>query len=103
MPYTGQVYDIFAYCAAANAATLGGYTDWRIPNVYELMSIADYEATSSAPDNTVFTSFSATAETWSSNSRTTGTTFAYQLNFYDGVMSAIAKTNARFCLLVRGG
>ncbi|KHO45878.1 MAG: hypothetical protein QJ16_C0016G0001, partial [archaeon GW2011_AR1] len=34
MPWTGQVYDIFAFCAAANAASLGGYTDWRIPNLY---------------------------------------------------------------------
>lgn len=28
MPWTGVAYDIFAYAAAANTASLGGYTDW---------------------------------------------------------------------------
>ena len=39
MPWTGQLYDIFQYCAACNAASLGGYTDWRVPNDFETVSI----------------------------------------------------------------
>jgi hypothetical protein len=103
MPYTGQEYDIFAYCAAANAASLGGQTDWRIPNVFELLSLVDYAATSSRPDTTAFPKVSYSAPHWSSNSKVTATTNAYQVDFYEGNVTTLAKTNARFCLLVRGG
>ncbi|WFB37751.1 DUF1566 domain-containing protein [Kiritimatiellota bacterium B12222] len=40
--------------AYAEAATTAGYTDWRLPNVKELQSIADYSGVFPAMDSSVF-------------------------------------------------
>ena len=56
-----------AYCEDLD---LGGHTDWRLPNEYELQSIVDYGTYNPAIDMTVFPG--ARAAYWSS------TTFAYK-------------------------
>ena len=56
MPWTGVPYDIFAFCSAANAASLGGYSDWRIPNMTELASLPVNETIDNNPSTIAFSS-----------------------------------------------
>lgn len=103
MPGSGQVYDIYAYCAAANAAGLGGYSDWRIPNLFEMVSLSDYEAPSSLPNSVAFPSFPAAA-IWSSTVRTGATTQSFYINFNTGLSATATRTTSDYlAILVRGG
>lgn len=52
------------YC---DTLTLGGYTDWRLPNAYESFSILNHQHTNPAVDNSVFTTTGA--EYWWSSDR----------------------------------
>lgn len=104
MPWTGVEYDIFDYCAAANTALLGGYGDWRVPNIAELYSIFIY-IVGGLPDATAFPSFPAASEVWSST-----TNLSYDITYAQIVTSGNLtithrlKTSATpFLLLVRGG
>lgn len=103
MPWTGQLYDIFAACAAANAASLGGQTDWRVPNINELWSLLDGEATTGYPDPTAFPSF-ANDYFWSSTTLNDIVTSAKVIYPINATITASAKTStARSLILVRGG
>lgn len=98
MPWTGVAYDIFAYCAAANAASLSGFTDWRVPNVFELLSL--FTQPTIVPDATTFPSFPASA-VFSSTSLAGGG-YRYAVLFSDGRV-LYYTTEAMYCILVRGG
>lgn len=53
----GAKKDIWSYARAARMAGLSGHYDWRIPNIFELISIMIYNATkgNASPDTTFFT------------------------------------------------
>lgn len=59
--------DIFAFAAQANAQNLGGHNDWRIPNIFELLSLVDFGASYPCIDTDAFPSF-PTVVFWSSTS-----------------------------------
>lgn len=93
---------IFDYCAAANAAALAGYTDWRVPNALELQSIMDFEAPTGAPDGTAFPGWPTTGgNVWTSNTRPDSTTGAIHANFTSSVTGVALKTTNYYCALVR--
>lgn len=97
----GTAEGIFTYCAAANAAGLAGYSDWRIPNALELINIADFEAVAGLPDSTAFPSWPITA--WSSTTQPNATTSALYVAFNPAsIVSAQAKTGNFAAPLVRG-
>jgi len=104
MPWTGVDYDIFAYCAAANAAALGGQTDWRVPNFTELYTIFKWEQPYPYPDTTAFPSF-APSYVWTSTTLAADTTKAYfHRQNSIGDTGANTKTSSNYsCYLVRGG
>jgi hypothetical protein len=51
---TSKLYTWKDALALANTATTGGYNDWRLPNVKELLSIIDYQCMGPAFNLTVF-------------------------------------------------
>ena len=102
MPWTGQLYDIFAYCAAANAVSLGGYTDWRIPNINEIYSLMGMEAPQGIPNATAFPA-GFTGNIWSSTTRPGSTSSALLWNgASEGRAAGALKTTAYNAVLVRG-
>lgn len=102
MAWTGTGDDIFAYCAAANVAELGGYDDWRIPNDAELKCLLDMGGTDVLPDSTAFPDWPA-SNVWVSTTLPNSATFAFFVRFDDGYAYVAAKTTAYFAALVRGG
>ena len=104
MPWTGTGYDIFAWCAACNAASVGGYTDWRVANIFELFLLSKSSASYSVPDSTAFPNISWNDPYWSSTSSSmTPTTYATYVFYQAPNVGRNTKTTAYFVLLVRGG
>lgn len=105
MPWTtdGSGHGIFAFVAAANAAKLAGYDDWRIPNQIELSSLLGMEQPTAAPDATAFPGWPITDYVWLSTTQSANTLKAMVLDFYTGNLTSIVKTTNCFVALVRGG
>lgn len=93
---------IFTYLSAANAASLAGYTNWRVPNLFELVTLANYEVTNAAPDATAFPSWPV-LYLWSSTTRPSPTSGALTVGFGSGDVAPVTKTTAGHGVaLVRG-
>jgi hypothetical protein len=90
---------IFPYCAAANAAALGGYSDWRMPNKDEIVSICS--ASVNSPDSTAFPGMT-TSDPWSSTTLWYDTTLGYYISFGAGRAVTAVKTATHYLFLVRG-
>jgi hypothetical protein len=81
------------------ALTTGGHTDWRLPTLIELVSIADYgRASAPALDPTAFPSASASGGYWSSTAGQASGNHRL-VDFYDG--SAGGELGAGSLALVR--
>lgn len=93
---------IFAYCAAANAATLGGYSDWRIPEDIELRSLCNMEPGDAMPDSTAFPVWTAGDYYWSSVAYPGSAANAMFVVFNFGGISYSNKSTLYYCSLVRG-
>ena len=102
MPWTGKLYDIFQYAAAANAASLGGYADWRVPNDTELASLRNMEQPTAIPDAVAFPSWPADY-VWSATTPPNYTSDAMLVRFSYGPVVSNTKDNAYYSALVRGG
>ena len=77
-----------AYC---EDLILGGHDDWRLPNINELESIADYTRFNPATD-AAFQNSPASGAVWSSSSRTSA--YAWQMAFYNGYTGYNDKTTS---------
>jgi hypothetical protein len=103
LPWTTNVNGegIFTYVAAANAALLAGYGDWRVPNAFELISLSDFETISGYPDVVAFPVF-PNGYFFSSTTWVTAAVGAWGVQFIDGDASFTLKTSDNYVILVRG-
>jgi len=85
------------YCEALD---LGGYSDWRLPNKNELLSIVDYTkanpAISSAFQNT------ASSDYWTSTTNENSTSTAWDISFFNSRLVHGYKFNSSYIRCVRG-
>ena len=84
MNWTGAI----GYC---EALTLGGFSDWRLPNFNELYMIAD-RTTHSPAISPVFTNV-VSSNYWSSTTYAASTINAWFVDFLNGNDAAFRKTN----------
>lgn len=106
MPWTSFLYDIFAYCAAVNAASVGGYADWRVGNLEEYFGLFEYSNNAGVPNATAFPNWTPGATYfWTSTTRRDNSSQAHAMYYRTGysLTSPLPKTYAYFVALVRGG
>lgn len=96
--------DIFDFKDQANVKGLGGYDDWRVPNVNELASLIIWGGASPYIDHIAFPDAPDTGYIWTSTTDPTTTTNAVYATVFDpGVWAGVSKTTTQaFCYLVRG-
>jgi len=106
------------HVATLNAMNFAGHNDWRLPNIRELQSIANYQsfnpAVSSAFNNNcapgchaTTCSCTASSDYWSSTSSVSDPSGAWYVTFSYGRVDAFGrsggKSSAAFVRAVRGG
>ncbi|MBK1694654.1 hypothetical protein CKO09_07870 [Chromatium weissei] len=88
---------------AANNSILGGYTDWRLPNIKELQALINYDSYKPAIYNSYF-SDAPSPRFWSgSASLDYGTNFTWYTGFESGFTYYTYRTDNYSVRLVRGG
>ena len=85
----------------AEGLSFAGYSDWRLPNVKELMSIADYSRSSPTIDP-LFTN-TPSGNYWSSTTVADYTDGAWGVGFNDGSVDDVSKGFDYYVRPVRGG
>jgi hypothetical protein len=96
--------DIFQYCDECNTQAVGGHSDWRVPNILELISIALMSGGNAQPDTTAWPS-GIGDYVYCSTSTPDNTAAAMQfVPTSSGHVTEYTKTAAVqcFCMLVRG-
>ena len=103
MPGTGT--DTEDFLDALNAATFGGYSDWRLPSIKELGSILNLENQYPAIDTAYFpnTNDIDGSQYWSSTSFFANPNYAWYLYFWYGHGSYGGKSGSGYVRAVRGG
>jgi Protein of unknown function (DUF1566) len=111
---------IFQWVAALNTAAFAGHADWRIPNVKEVHSIADYGTYNPAVDAAFNTNCSPTCTVdgaggttecsctqsdgyWSATTYTFSPSIAWFVYFYTGAPGANLKNIPYYVRAVRSG
>lgn len=100
----GQLYSVYKWCAACNAASVGGYNDWRVPNAYELFNLVDFEYGGQWIDSTAFPT--QKADNWTSSvDPYNGSTRGFYGNIQGATFANASNptTTYKYVLLVRGG
>ena len=85
------------YVAAANTQRLCGYTDWRLPTLHELQSIADYSKASPGPvlaSAWLVNTNTSSGVYWSATPEAGSTTGQWVLDFRDGLGFTTPRQNA---------
>lgn len=89
--------DAITYC---NNLTLGGSSNWRLPNIKELLSIVDYRAHDPAIDKRNFSGTNSSSY-WSVSSRAANPADAWVVDFLRGNATLSFNLNSNFvrCVL----
>lgn len=80
-----------------------GYSDWRLPDRRELMSIVDYGRAQPAIDTEVFPECLPSRIYWSSSTSASSSNFAWSVYFDYGIVQYGYKLYHRFVRCVRDG
>ena len=91
--------DAIAYCENSH---FSGYTDWRLPNRYELQSLVDYSAYEPAIESGFFPG-TESDDYWSSTPFTDDGKKAWYVKFDNGYVDYGNKLDARYFRAVRAG
>src|SRR6185369_10799394 len=103
---------VTVHVAGVNAEPLGGFTDWRVPNVKELQSLINYQTYGAAVSvaflnacafNCTDCSCTVGSFYWSSTSQASMPTWGWGVDFDQGPTSRTVKTNKYYVRAVRGG
>ena len=92
-----------AALAYAKTITLGGKSDWRLPNIKELQSLNDVSRIKPSINKTYFPNIVTSAFYWSSTSQYKTPAIAWDFNTDYGVVTYNDKTQNEYVILVRGG
>ena len=90
------------YVLAVNAAGLCGHSDWRLPSLKELQSLANSRAGSPVVDTTYFSNTQGSPY-WSASNYAAGSGNAWFIDFSVGGSNAGLKSTGHNVRLVRGG
>ena len=93
--------NIFSYAAAANAASLGGYIDWRAPDDLDLIILRDMETPNALPNATAFPSWPATY-LWAATTYPSSIGDAMILHYNYSLLTNAVKTSTYYTVLLRG-
>jgi hypothetical protein len=98
---TAALLDWEAAITYCEGLSLGGFTDWRLPNVKELKSISDMTKANPAIDDASFPN-TITSDYWSSTSLAAGSPYAWYVAFSYGDANRTDKTYNAHARCVRG-
>ncbi|MCK4814570.1 DUF1566 domain-containing protein, partial [bacterium] len=98
----GDETDTEDFIAALNAASFGGFSDWRLPTVKDLSSIVN-SRTYNPAINTDYFPNTVSSNYWSSTTGANDTNYAWHVYFYSGNVNYVHKSYTYYVRAVRGG